>query len=172
VERRRVREVIERFRSAAQRAVSCVSTGTISVQQLRGSDPNQFIFMLNSREPVGITPDVSLQVLFVADVSIVDGLRERDINSSIVGYSYIVWYQDSIEIVAYHWHPDSSEGSADPHIHFGPASARPDSAVRPGELHKVHFPSGFVVLEDVIRLLIEEFNVEPRRSDWEGILST
>lgn len=170
MERRRIREFLERYRSAAQRAVSCVSAGTISVQQLRSSNPDQFIFVLNNREPAAITRDLSLQVFFVADVGIGGGQGERDINSSIVGYSYIVWYQRSIEIVAYHWHPESTEGSVNPHVHFGPASARPDSAIRPGELHKVHFPTGFVSLEEVIWLVINEFKVEPRRSDWQMIL--
>ena len=128
------------------------------------------MFALNNREPAAITRDLLLQVFFVVDVGVGGHRTDRDFSSSIIGYSYMVLHQPNIEVVAYHWHPESAEGAADPHVHFGPASARPDSAVRPGELHKVHFPTGFVTLEDVIRLLIEEFNVEPRRSDWREVL--
>jgi hypothetical protein len=171
VERRRIREVLERYRSAAQRAVACVSTGTINIQQPSGSRPDEFMLALNNREPAAITRDLLLQVYFVVDVAVGRGRGDRDFSSSIVGYSYTVLHQPNIEVVAYHWHPESAEGSADPHVHFGPASSRPDSAVRPGDLHKVHFPTGFVSLEKFAWLLIDEFNVEPRRSDWRDILS-
>jgi hypothetical protein len=84
---------------------------------------------------------------------------------------YTVRLRDMTEVVSYQWHPQRTIDMQDPHVHFGPASARPDFPLRPGELHKVHFPTAFVSLEDVIRLLIEEFGVESRRSDWREILS-
>jgi hypothetical protein len=84
---------------------------------------------------------------------------------------YTVHLRDMTEVVAYQWHPQRPIDLQYPHVHFGPASARSDSAVRPGELHKVHFPTGFVSLEAFILLLIEEFAVEPRRDDWNTILN-
>jgi hypothetical protein len=35
---------------------------------------------------------------------------------------------------------------------------------------RVHIPTGRVALEDVIRLAVEEFHVEPRRADWNEVL--
>jgi hypothetical protein len=49
--------------------------------------------------------------------------------------------------------------------------SRRDSVVRPGEAHKIHVPTGEVSLVDVVRLAITELGVEPRREDWESILS-
>lgn len=128
------------------------------------------MFLLNNREPVPIGSDLLLDAFFVLDITDRDDRRGSGYNSSVVGYRYTVLRTPGIEVVAYHWHPESAEGSAVPHVHFGPASARPDSAIRPGELHKVHFPTGIVSLENVIRLAIDEFRVEPRRSDWASIL--
>lgn len=129
------------------------------------------MFVLNNREPTSISRDLLLQVFFVVDVGVGGGRGDRDFSSSITGYSFTVLHQPNIEVVAYHWHPDSDEGSTETHVHFGPASARLDSAVRPGDLHKVHFPTGFVSIEKFIWLLIDEFKVQPRRSDWRDILS-
>lgn len=126
------------------------------------------MFLLNNRTPTPIGRGLLFDAYFVLDVGIQVGGREFD--ASIAGYGYTVLQSPAIEVVAYHWHPESAEGSANPHVHFGPASARPDSAVRTGELHKVHFPTGIVSLTDVVRLVIDEFKVEPRRSDWQAIL--
>lgn len=129
------------------------------------------MFLLNNRAPTPIGGGLQIDAYFVLDVGIHVGGRDRGFDPSIAGYGYTVLQAPAIEIVAYHWHPESADGSADPHVHFGPASVRPDSAVRPGELHKVHFPTGYVALEDVICLEIDEFNVAPLRSDWESIPS-
>lgn len=153
-----------------QRAISCVSSGTISVQQSSDADRSQFMFLLNNREPAAIGSDLLLKVFFVLDINARQVRDRRDSDASLIGYSYTVLRQPDTEVVAYHWHRDTPDTDAQPHIHFGPASARRDSAVRPGELHKVHFPTGVVSLEAVIRLAIDEFGVEPRRPDWEVIL--
>jgi hypothetical protein len=39
-------------------------------------------------------------------------------------------------------------------------------------LSQAHIPTGFVTLSDVVRLLIEELGVEPRRQDWRTVLET
>ena len=94
----------------------------------------------------------------------------RQWSISLVGYMYTIQLRDPTEVVAYQWHPQRTIDLPYPHVHFGPASARPDSAVRTGELHNVHVPTGLVSIEEVIRLVVDEFQVEPRRPDWEVIL--
>jgi hypothetical protein len=63
-------------------------------------------------------------------------------------------------IVAYHWHPDI--GPRYPHLHVR-ATARRD-------VMKAHFPTARISLEEFVRLLIEDFDVRPRRSHWKKIL--
>ncbi|HUG14572.1 MAG TPA: hypothetical protein VMM78_06090 [Thermomicrobiales bacterium] len=89
---------------------------------------------------------------------------------SVTSYLYVLEFRNGTEIVAYHWHPESPSEAAEPHLHIGSAAARADSAVRPRELHKVHFPTGPVALEQVLRLAISEFGVAPRGADWDAVL--
>ena len=50
------------------------------------------------------------------------------------------------------------------HIGHGAMAARE-------ELHAAHLPTGYTSLADIIRLLIRDLRVTPRRSDWQSILS-
>ena len=39
-----------------------------------------------------------------------------------------------------------------------------------GDVHKYHIPTGRTALEDMLRLMIRDFGVEPQRSDWSAVL--
>ena len=66
-------------------------------------------------------------------------------------------------IAAFHWHPENSGRVARPHVHV-----HGDHDIV--DLHKLHFPTGRVSIESVIRFVIEDLDVVPRRSDWERVL--
>jgi hypothetical protein len=36
----------------------------------------------------------------------------------------------------------------------------------------MHLPTGFFSLEDIVRLLIDEFGIVPQRDDWREIIVT
>ena len=57
-----------------------------------------------------------------------------------------------------------------PHLHIGSALLAGQTAIRPGDLHHAHIPTGRVSLEAVVRLAITEFGVKPRMGNWEEIL--
>jgi hypothetical protein len=38
------------------------------------------------------------------------------------------------------------------------------------ELHKLHPPTGYVTLSSVVRFLIEDLGVLPRRPNWQAVL--
>lgn len=88
------------------------------------------------------------------------------------------------EILAYHWHPDVRLGDGTlisyPHLHVNRGAVRLDIAdglritptsnlLRP-DLAQAHLPTRRIALEDVIRLAIEQFGVEPLRPDWDATL--
>jgi hypothetical protein len=83
---------------------------------------------------------------------------------STVGYIYEVVNRDGQRIIAYHWHPMDHGTPQFPHLHVGLGSGAHNSYAKP------HYPTGRVALEQVLRLLIVEFGVEPRRDDWADIL--
>lgn len=164
------------YRERLQLVVSCVTNLVVHGKSVSrsGRDDETRAFALNNGVPVpiaGTTPlllRVQQHCILTQDIEV----PSRQWSISLVGYMYTLQLRDLTEVVAYQWHPQRTIDLPYPHIHFGPASARPDSAVRPGELHKVHFPTSIVSIEDVIHLVITEFQVEPRRPDWEAILGT
>jgi hypothetical protein len=88
------------------------------------------------------------------------------------------------EILAYHWHPDVrlADGTqiAYPHLHINRGALRldisdgvriaPASNLLRADLAAAHLPTRRSALEDVIRLAIEQYGVEPLRGDWDAAL--
>ena len=83
----------------------------------------------------------------------------------IVGYDYAVYDSDEREILLYHWHPRGGSPVATPHLHLGNGAQ-----VGRREVRGAHLPTGHVPLSDLLRLLIEEMGVQPRRQDWDTVL--
>jgi hypothetical protein len=76
-------------------------------------------------------------------------------------YIYAVSLEDK-EIIAAHWHPVSSSPYKEPHWHIG-ASALSEIGIH---LTRAHIPSPRVSFEQMIRFMIEQMGVAPRREDW------
>lgn len=96
--------------------------------------------------------------------------RLRDYAADIVGYMVSVGTMNGTELAAYHWHPDGTSRVRSPHLHVL-TGADADGGDRGHiKLREVHFPTGFVPLSDILRMLIEEFGVEPQRADWSQVL--
>lgn len=171
---RTARDAIAFYRERLQLVVSCVTNSVVQGKSVSrsGRDDETRVFALNNGVPVpiaGATP-LLLRVQQHCVLTQAVEVPSRQWSISLVGYMYTFQLRDDTEVVAYQWHPQRTLDLPYRHLHFGPASARNDSAVRPGELHKVHFPTGIVALEEVIRLAIDDFHVAPRRLDWEAIL--
>ena len=91
-------------------------------------------------------------------------------------YMYGIMDLAGRELFAYHWHPTGVSAVRDPHFH---ASSTPPVVVsdRPGNpnttelaLNRVHFPTHRMELTELVRFLITELGVGPRRPDWETVL--
>jgi hypothetical protein len=81
-------------------------------------------------------------------------------------YAYRVSDERDSIIAAWHWHPMTQLAGDDapwPHLHtYGARDAL--------TLHKLHLPTGRVSLEAVVRFLISDLDVVPRRADWRAVL--
>jgi hypothetical protein len=91
----------------------------------------------------------------------------------IVGYVCRLLDAEGAEIIAYHWHSEGISHVRDPHLHLS-SQLEPIRLGRGDDtapLGAMHIPTGFVPLADVVRLLIDEFGIEPRRDDWPTILA-
>ena len=93
-------------------------------------------------------------------------------NVRLVSYEYRLLDPNQREIIAFHWHPTGLSNVSDPHLHLS-SRLNPIEMGRnqePLDLADMHIPTGFVTLEDVVRLLITEFGVTPHRDDWDDLL--
>ena len=81
-----------------------------------------------------------------------------------IAYMYRVFSGDR-ELLAYHWDA-AREGRPFPHLHLSVAAE-----VGNRLLTRAHIPTGELSLADVVRLLIEELGVRPRRADWRAVLA-
>jgi hypothetical protein len=101
-------------------------------------------------------------------------LRPR-FRTSITMYMYSVLDLTGRELFAYHWHPTGVSAVRTPHFH---ASTTPPvllpSAGNPSTtelvLNRIHFPTHRLELDGLVRFLIIELGVGPRRADWVAVL--
>lgn len=108
---------------------------------------------------------LSLELYHRYVIRAADGDSDRW-TASTVEYVYELGDHSGDLIAAWHWHP-TTKGSDDeahwPHIHaYGTRGTL--------ALHKLHLPTGRVSLEVVVRFLIMDLDVIPRRNDWSAIL--
>lgn len=100
------------------------------------------------------------------------GASNDEYVTNVVLYTYRLLNIEEREILAFHWHPSGLSDVTDPHLHLS-SRLNPIDMGRnqdPLPLAGMHIPTGFVTLEDVVRLLITEFGVRPRHSDWDTVL--
>jgi hypothetical protein len=83
--------------------------------------------------------------------------------ATIAGWIYEIRNAAGGLILAFHWHPHGSGRVTWPHLH---AYGAHDSV----DLHKLHPPTGHVTLSSVVRFLIEDLGVLPRRADWPAVV--
>ncbi|MGH2561437.1 MAG: hypothetical protein ACRDJH_20425 [Thermomicrobiales bacterium] len=107
------------------------------------------------------------------DLSIVRSAESRGgFEAVTTAYSYRILDHGGHEILAYHWHPAGASPVTRPHLHLS-NRIQAITADRGGgivTLAEMHIPTGFVGTADVVRLLITQFGVEPKRQNWADIL--
>jgi hypothetical protein len=99
--------------------------------------------------------------LFFSQCYSLENISRREWKVKTEGYTYRLDDEDGRELLAYHWHPWTPPTF--PHLHLKRATTRP-------ELQKAHIPTGRVSIEHVVRHLISDWSVPPRREDWESVL--
>ncbi len=86
-----------------------------------------------------------------------------------VSYFYALLDRSGVELIAFHWHPNSLfVAPVRPHVHVSAAlrPRQPNGERGLVPLDKRHLPTGPVSLADVVAMLIEEFGAEPLVADW------
>ena len=85
---------------------------------------------------------------------------------AVLEYYYSVHDAEEKEVLLYHYHPRGGSPITTPHLHLGQGAQ-----VGRADVRDAHLPTGNVSLNAVLRVLIEEMGVQPRRPDWDSILT-
>lgn len=105
-----------------------------------------------------------------------DAPAKRRYQAAVTMYLYSVQDLNGGELFAYHWHPVGLSSVQEPHMHVSAAKPvalpnRPENMHLPEMvLSRLHFPTHKIELPQLVRFLIIELGVGPRRDDWESVL--
>lgn len=157
-------EAVHHFLGPLQKSFSCVTDAILTVRggyhagelhavsvggpgyaELRGTRP--------------LTLEVIHQYRIIEDTSIRGPWKV-----STAGYIYELKDFEGRRVLGYHWHPSYPGGPPFPHMHVGPGTGAENA------FDKMHFPTGRIALEEVLRLLLVDFGVEHQRDDWASVL--
>jgi hypothetical protein len=111
-----------------------------------------------SDDPVRLASTSRPSALLLSVVHQYEAVRQgRAWRVSSRAYYYRIDTTNGGELLSWHWHPDGR--FKQPHLHVAALNRRQ------------HLPTGRVSLEAILRLLLTEFGVRPRRADWESVLA-
>jgi hypothetical protein len=92
-------------------------------------------------------------------------------------YAYELLDREDNEVLVYHWHPEGASGITYPHLHLSSqvspialAPIHPNRVPATVDYDELHIPTGRVLVEDLVRMLIERLDVRPLRRDWQAVL--
>lgn len=110
--------------------------------------------------PVKLQDNPGLSLTLLMNYRVVRAEGERGPwKVKTTAYLYRIEGTEGEELVSYHWSPTTPGTVNYPHIHVS------------GKLKKIHFPTGRISMEEMVRLLIREFGIGPLRADWENVLA-
>lgn len=152
-------QAVQNFLAPLQRAISCVSRAVI---QHGGKEyevnAGPYALMVGGACKLKRNPSLALDIRM--QYKIVEASSERGpYKVKITAYMYIVEDHRGHEVFSYHWQPDSPEVKF-PHLH-----------VEHPTFKKAHLPTGRISLEEVLKVLITDFGVQPLKPNWEKILT-
>ena len=153
-------EAFARFLKPLQQAVSCVTHSVLVGRGHRPNTPYTLTFGGGRSAPLTGPHDAAL---FISVTYVV----EPELGGWAVHYMRYIYnvLSASTEVLGYHWHPEDRGPTKHPHLHIYGQTA-------PVSLRKMHLPTGQIRLEDVLRLVISDFDVTPLREDWETVLAS
>ena len=154
----------------ARSIVGCVTHARLLDRPLGFSDEGRTLFLADAGSVRG---SGSLRGATIEVETALTRTRAGDAEM-VARYAYSLLDRQGVELLAWHFHPDSGLSPASaPHLHVS-ASLRPaDASGGRGmiPLDKRHLPTGVVPLAAFVRMLIEEFGVEPLALDWQARLA-
>ncbi len=159
-------EAVGEYVDTIQRAVSCITDAIVGVGGGYYVSDSPHILTLNERRPVRLGGMSRIWLAFRKYYRIVESeIHHAPWTVIEEGYEYSILDDDRREILAYHWHPMGRSSFISQHLHIGHGAIFGRE-----EFQTAHLPTGHVSIADILRLLIRDFGIIPRRRDWESVL--
>lgn len=168
--------MIEEFRAGLARAAGCVTDQPLVASPSRADPPRSAVSFAPAGTVAGLRRRHGgvLGLFLRCDLEPTHAVPPRaTFHANLIGYAYQIVDAERQELLALHWHPEGISPVTDPHLHL---TGRVGRVVAPGSgapiaFGGMHIPTGVIPFVRVVRLLIEEFAVEPRRPDWRDVLA-
>lgn len=159
-------EAAQNFHEALQTAVSCITDSIISIRGGYHVSVRPHRLTLGPDEFVRLGGEGRLSLSVILFYRIIES-SDPGAQWRIITTTYFYTFADdaSQEVIAYHWHPNGRGFVNYPHLHM-----EAGAQVGRSDIASAHLPTGWVTLNDVIRLAITELGVTPRREDWRDVL--
>jgi hypothetical protein len=160
---RTVPEAIRAFLNPLREAASCLGVAHFTLTPgAQGESGKTHAWTLNDDTGMELEKGLSLRAAMqfeTLDLGQSQGRRRFKVSTRQYIYSV---NRRGKEVIAAHWHPASSSPYTFPHWHIGSTALAADGVY----LERAHIPSPRVSFEYMIRFMIEQMGVTPRREDW------
>jgi hypothetical protein len=180
------RIAIEALVAPARAALQCIARTEVFASEFGSEAPGNLLVASSDNVPASTlllrspdrTPFIHLKV--ATEFSVVqhlDAPSRLRYEAIVTMYLYAVKDLDGRELFAYHWHPVGLSSIRDPHMHVSSAQpvvlpTRPGSPLAPALVFsRIHFPTHQMKISDLVKFLITELGVGPRRPGWESVLA-
>lgn len=159
-------EAVQNFSDVLQKAASCITDSVVSIRGGYHVSVRPHRLTLGPDEFVRLGGEGRLSLSVILFYRIIENSEPREPwRIATTTYSYTFADESLQEVIAYHWHPGRRSAVSDPHLHL-----QSGAKVGRRDIANAHLPTGWVTLNDVIRLAITELGVTPRREDWRDVL--
>jgi len=161
------REAVDNYVRPLQRAVSCVSDAVVQLLADGRKEGAVRGFVVNQNESFSLAGPQRFLLNVSQRYEVVQATGDKGPwKVSTRGYQYHLVTADHTEVLLWHWHPVGFSSYDQPHMHAGRAVLDPGGVLT----RKAHLPTGRVAIEEMLLLLISDFQVVPRRSDFSEVL--
>jgi hypothetical protein len=159
-------EAVGAFLAPLQQAIDCLTPTVLNVSGGYFASDQPHALVLGDGDPVRLAGEHDLALTVAQNYRVVEFEGPRGPwKVQTTAYFYELQRGDR-ELLGFHWHPRGASPHTSPHLHVGAAAE-----IGFAPLHRAHIPTGRIALEDVLRLAIEAFGVQPRRGDWDDVLT-
>lgn len=160
-------EAVEAFSAPLRECLACILPPTAYLHA-HGWKPGglYLLALLGQADPVRLPGPLKIGLFVAHYYEVIEaGTGDDRYRAHSRGYHYELSDEQGRTLVGYDWHPDGQgdDTVAWPHVHLR-------GYTRPVNLSHVHWPTGRVSFESIIRTAIRDLQVPPLRADWEALL--